>query len=85
MCLFSKSRSIKVLTINIVLAVDPGTAIDLANRYFKHALKKVSEIYINPDRDHLNYADWIYFSNDLFTTYLLTAIPLFLVAKNELE
>ena len=84
MCLFSKSRSIKVLAINIALAVDPGTANDLANRYFKH-LKKVSEIYINPDRDLLNYADWIYFSSDLFTTYFLTVIPLFLVAKNELE
>lgn len=56
MCLFSESRSIKILAINIVLAVDPGTANDLANRYFKH-LKKVSEIYINPDRDLLNYAD----------------------------
>ena len=28
-CVFSKSRSIKVLAINIVLAVDPGTANDL--------------------------------------------------------
>jgi hypothetical protein len=47
MCLFSKSRSIKVLAINIALAIDLGTVNDLAIRYFKH-LKKVSEIYINP-------------------------------------